>query len=71
MTNYKHKICWKTTSSKTISFGKIIQQKIKDQWLLVQVIWETNETTWEKVANLSFDLNFELKIKRAQKNETI
>ena len=47
--------CWQAVSQVRIRFGTCVAIKFEGDWLMAQVEW-VNGTTWEKVANLNFDL---------------
>ena len=59
MRNYTGMICWQASGFKSITFGKVLEQKLeKNGWLMLRVEWENSKSiTWEKVANLSFNLD--------------
>lgn len=58
MKNYKNKRCWQAVTQTTLRKGIVIDQKINNSgWLLAHVKWQNNTFTWEKVANLSFNLD--------------
>lgn len=62
MKNYIGKSCWQTHCYKYIYFGKITDQKMENKWLLVLVEWDSGNSTWERVVNVSFkSLHFDPK----------
>ena len=54
MKDYVGKRCWQAHGFVHIGFGKVIKQKMENKWLLVQVQWDTGDTSWEKIVNVSF-----------------
>lgn len=58
MKDYVGKVCWQAFGYSSINFGVVISQKMEESgWLLVEVKWDrTEETTWEKILNVSFKM---------------
>jgi len=54
--NYIGKKCWQATSQVSIRVGSVVRQDMRDGWLVVLVMWRDRLATWERVANVSFDL---------------
>ena len=54
MKDYVGKRCWQAHGYVHIGFGNVIGQKMEDKWLLVEVLWDTGATSWEKIVNVSF-----------------
>lgn len=53
--DYIGKSCWQASGFKTVYFGKVIDQKTEDMWLLLKIKWDHNkDETWEKVVNVGF-----------------
>jgi hypothetical protein len=55
MKDHVGKRCWQARGFVHIGFGNVISQKMDDSgWLLVEVRWDTGQTSWEKIVNVSF-----------------
>ena len=56
MKSYIGKRCWQARGFTTLSFGNIVNQKMENDWLLVEVRWSASgDATWERVVNVSFE----------------
>lgn len=56
MESYIGKRCWQTSGYTNIKFGNVLNQRMENDWLLVEVQWDGRPiTTWERVVNVSFD----------------
>ena len=55
MKDYIGKRCWQARGYTTVLFGNVIDQKMEDKWLMLQIKWDHSPiTTWETVVNVSF-----------------
>ena len=54
MKDYIGQRCWQASGFVNIAFGNVINQKMENKWLLVEVMWDNGRTSWEKIVNVSF-----------------
>ena len=56
MKSYIGKRCWQAQGFTSIKFGNVVNQKMDNDWLLVEIRWDGKPiTTWERVVNVSFE----------------
>lgn len=53
---YLGKQCWQAVSQVRVQFGTCLETQMKDGWLLVRVEWSNSNITWEKIANVNFNI---------------
>ena len=49
------KKCWQATGQVKLRVGIVLEQEMKDHWLMLKIDWKDGCVSWERITNISFE----------------